>query len=255
MSVPCGRCAACLRNKQQDWLVRLKHEERYSNNAYFVTLTYNDQNLPLDGNGLAQLYKPDVQKFIKRLRKNTKVKFKYFCVGEYGETYGRPHYHLLIFNLGKDRNQVEKEIIKAWSKRSKIVKGERQMFGQIDIGDVTDASIAYCTKYIIQKRKVPEFMEQPFSLMSTKPAIGSDYLKKVQNTDWHEIDNKFYIQFGASKFKMPEYYRNKLFTEADREQYAALIESECTNRPKNNLSHQIEAKKRKLAIKNKKSKF
>lgn len=60
------------------------------------------------------LSKKDVQKFIKRLRISTGLKFKYLIKGEYGDLNGRPHYHALIFvskendnfNLANFRNEI-----------------------------------------------------------------------------------------------------------------------------------------------------
>lgn len=64
--VPCGKCPACLANQRQEWVFRLKQEYLASNFAIFVTLTYNDENVPLD----FSVNKKDVQDFHKRLRKH-----------------------------------------------------------------------------------------------------------------------------------------------------------------------------------------
>ena len=51
MFVPCGRCAACLSNRANDWVTRLRAETQAATSAYFVTLTYEDHFLPHDKNG------------------------------------------------------------------------------------------------------------------------------------------------------------------------------------------------------------
>ncbi len=44
--VPCGRCEACLVRKSNEWAFRLFQELEVSQNAYFVTLTYDEVNCP-----------------------------------------------------------------------------------------------------------------------------------------------------------------------------------------------------------------
>ena len=76
----------------------------------FLTLTYNDDNLPSD----VGLHKDDLQRFFKRLRKalDTK-KIRYFACGEYGDTTSRPHYHAIVFGLGL--NEIDKKYVTdAW---------------------------------------------------------------------------------------------------------------------------------------------
>lgn len=68
-------------------------------NVWFVTLTYDDEHLPLSPSGLPTLRYSDVQKFLKRLRTNSGQKFRYFAASEYGDRTQRPHYHLIIYGL------------------------------------------------------------------------------------------------------------------------------------------------------------
>ncbi len=72
------------------------HEaSQYENNS-FLTLTYNDEQLPNDGS----LVKSHHQKFMKRLRQHyPKTTMKYYMCGEYGDDNNRPHYHSCLFNM------------------------------------------------------------------------------------------------------------------------------------------------------------
>lgn len=45
--VPCGKCLACLKNKQSSMVVRCLREARYRGSFGFMTLTYDDDHLPL----------------------------------------------------------------------------------------------------------------------------------------------------------------------------------------------------------------
>ena len=64
--VPCGKCFYCRRKYILMWSLRLQHELiTYDNKAVFVTLTYDNENLPPDKSVSVR----DVQLFVKRLRK------------------------------------------------------------------------------------------------------------------------------------------------------------------------------------------
>ena len=83
--VPCGKCAACLTNKRKEWTFRLNQELHVSSSSFFITLTYDDEHIPVTEEGLPTFSKRDIQLFIKRLRKNTNRKISYYIVSEYGE--------------------------------------------------------------------------------------------------------------------------------------------------------------------------
>lgn len=95
--LPCGRCLHCRINHHRTWKNRLLLEDLAHDESSFVTLTYNDENLPSDKN----LHAPHLQKFWKRLRHHKGLPpFRYFAVGEYGTDGERginPHFHAAIF--------------------------------------------------------------------------------------------------------------------------------------------------------------
>ena len=59
----------------------------------FITLTYNNNNLPK----YKSLVKKELQDFFKRLRKKYGEGIRYYACGEYGPKGKRPHYHAIIF--------------------------------------------------------------------------------------------------------------------------------------------------------------
>lgn len=96
----CGHCAGCIDSRSKDWIFRVSQEMRNYENNMFVTLTYNNRNLPSGRN----LCKVDLQNFIKRFRDHLSRHYgikglRCFYCGEYGDRNGRPHYHLLFFGL------------------------------------------------------------------------------------------------------------------------------------------------------------
>ena len=129
------------------WALRCVHEATLYTDNCFITLTYNNDNLP-DHNSLN---KSDFVKFMKRLRKKFKDrKIRYFHCGEYGEKYGRPHYHACIFNL----DFYDKKI---WTVRDGIplytsdVLDSIWQKGYCTVGDVTFESAAYVARYLLKK--------------------------------------------------------------------------------------------------------
>ena len=96
MPVACGYCDPCRINRRRLWSHRMILESFGHPASCFLTLTYNDDNLPQDGS----LKPDDLQLFIKRLRSRLVYKFRYYAVGEYGDDNGRPHFHGAIFGLG-----------------------------------------------------------------------------------------------------------------------------------------------------------
>lgn len=191
-TLPCGRCLSCRINRGQAWSARLSRELPYWNDARFITLTYDDDHLP-PGNTLV---KRDIQLFNKRLRKDIEERrIKYYVVGEYGERFGRAHYHGIYFGLSADDYDVIKN---AWNK------------GIIDLGTVTEYSINYVTAYITKKlwgdvgKEVYKDKEPPFSMMSK--GLGERWLNdnKVQLLQYLGIKRR------GKVLPMPRYYYVKL---------------------------------------------
>lgn len=196
VSVPCGKCIPCLMNKRGEWSFRLEQEHRVSKSAHFVTLTYDPKHIRTN----SSLDKRDLQLYLKRLRKKDgTTRVRYYAVGEYGTHGGRPHYHILLFN------SVEQHIRQAW----RDCKG--QAIGIVHVGLVAPASVAYVTKYIIQKDSYPEGLEKPFATMSRAYGIGAHYLSDDM-VDWHRIgDRNYTVRPGNERGRLPRFYRDKIW--------------------------------------------
>lgn len=65
-----------------EWAVRCVHEAKFHEKSMFITLTYDEKNVPEDYG----LHHEHFQKFIRSFRKRTGEKLRYFMCGEYGET-------------------------------------------------------------------------------------------------------------------------------------------------------------------------
>lgn len=203
MLVPCGKCIACLMNKRLDWSLRLGHEHRVSKSAHFVTLTYDQKHIRTD----QSLCKRDMQLYLKRLRKKDELsRIRYYAVGEYGSRTGRPHYHMLLFN------SIEEHIRSAW------VDSKGNSIGLVHVGKVTSASIAYCTKYIVQPMgEILDGRERPFATMSRAYGIGGHYLSD-EMVKWHRENDANYTPLPDNgKGRLPRFYKDKIwFRESDK---------------------------------------
>ena len=94
VSVPCGQCVGCRLEKSRQWAMRCVHEASLYDENCFITLTYDDEFLPVGGS----LDKGAFPRFMKRLRKKFEPRrIRFYHAGEYGDRFGRPHYHALLF--------------------------------------------------------------------------------------------------------------------------------------------------------------
>lgn len=231
VEVPCGQCIGCRLERSRQWAVRCMHEASLYANNTFITLTYADEHLPEH----KSLVVSDFQKFMKRLRKevfsqsyeldsvktlltNYEKRVRFFHCGEYGEKFGRPHYHACLFNLDfKDRYQFKLEngfplyrsptLEKLWT------------YGHSSIGTVTFESAAYVARYITKKvtgyaalhhyndihPETGEILSErrpEYTTMSRRPGIGKDWFDKYKS-DVFPLDK---VIMRNKKIKPPKYY-------------------------------------------------
>lgn len=231
--LPCGRCPQCTARRASAWSFRLMQQEKVSDTAYFITLTYDTTHVPITKKKYMTLDKTDLQKFMKRLRKANKSKLKYYAVGEYGTKYMRPHYHLIIFDV--DVNTISK----AWN------------LGEVYFGTVTGASVGYTLKYISKPSRIPlhknDDRTPEFSLMSKK--LGINYLT-TSMVRWHKADllNRMYCNLeDGKKITMPRYFKDKIYTDTERNElkyhHQNLLEEKRINAEKKQTFHNYEQAK------------
>lgn len=200
--VPCGKCPPCKLRRVNDWVFRLKQEDKVSTSSCFITLTYDTKNVPLTKNGFMSLKKRDYQLFMKRLRKKLpNQKIKYYACGEYGSKTQRPHYHAILFNCS-DPSIIHE----AWG------------LGSTHIGTCTGDSMAYTLKYISKAARIPMHRRddriKEFSTQSKN--LGSSYLTTSVVKFHRSHPNDLRVQNNQYKIAMPKYYRHKIFNEDER---------------------------------------
>lgn len=225
IEVPCRKCINCRLNYAKQWSQRCMLEAQYYSDNYFLTLTYDNDYLPLedlvnqDGEIIEKvptLRKRDLQLFMKRLRKHfegTKVRF--FGVGEYGGQTMRPHYHLILFNLPLN----DLEYLKCNARGDKFYISETISklwpFGFHMISDVNQETANYTARYCL-KKATSDFVltdvlhiEKEFTLMSRRPGIARQYYEDHKDTIF-DYTNIAVIptRDGLEQIKSVKYYNN-----------------------------------------------
>lgn len=213
---PCQKCPACLSVKREELAQRIMIEQAVSKCSYFITLTYDDEHLPIcKETGVNCFDKEQVRKFIRALRdyyRDDGVSFRYFVTSEYGDTTNRSHYHAIFFyNSFQSRQQVYIDIKSRW------------IFGNISVDSVTVASARYVAKYCLKDDGTEDLPNnhpnKPFRLFSQKPAIGCSpsALKwykenfKLQESFIH-LDETEFVKNCQLIDKIPRIVRKNLVT-------------------------------------------
>ncbi len=192
--LPCGKCIGCKKEKSRQWAMRCMHEASLHKYNCFLTLTHNDESLPLYGS----LDRDAFPLFMKRLRKRfSSDRIRYFHVGEYGSKSWRPHYHCLLFgfefpdrySIGKrGENEVYRSPVleRLWSQ-------DKKSLGLREIGSLTFQSALYCCKYLqkdtrddaLYERHLPTgevvHLVPEYSTMSRRPGIGRGWIDEFKD--------------------------------------------------------------------------
>ncbi len=221
VQVPCGKCPPCKRRRISDWVFRLMEEDKYSSSSYFITITYTNDFVPMTTNKRwMTLNKKDWQDYMKRLRKaqsktHPHLKIKYYMVGEYGGITSRPHFHAIIFNVSNPDI-----ITSSWHK-------EGVSMGDVDIGTVSGASIAYTAKYIDKESSIPygpsDLRIGQFSTMSH--GLGDSFLTDGVIKYYHADLKRYYVTTqNGCRIALPRYYRNKIYSDDQKQIQTAYIQ-------------------------------
>ena len=222
--LPCGQCLGCRTQYAAQWANRIMIEAMDYESVYFLTLTYDDEHVPRhiakDGHTVFSLEPEDFKLFQKRLARHQAYhkdnRLRYYYVGEYGETFHRPHGHFVEFGLLLDdvvedhRNKhgrmihTSKNISDIWGK------------GIVEVEPITWELAAYVARYTVKKlgRKETDFYSSQnlvpeFSRMSLKPAIGFKYFDEHCREIYVNDEILLPLATGLRKVKPPRFYDNK----------------------------------------------
>lgn len=222
LEIPCGRCVGCKLERSRNWAVRCVLESSLYDSNCFITLTFNDEHLPAN----RSLDKEHFPLFMRRLRKHTGRKIRYFHCGEYGGKLGRPHYHALLFNydfpdkvLYTVRNDnklyISSELSQLWP------------YGFSSVGDLTFASAAYVARYVMKKvptkdaedhyvdKSTGEILVPEYVTMSRRPGLASAWFERFGFTDVFPSDQ---LVVDGKVGKPPRFF-DKILEKVDPQMY------------------------------------
>lgn len=211
VKVPCGQCIGCRLEKSRQWAMRCMHEASLYEDNCFLTLTYDDEHLPKD----LSLDVREFQLFMKRFRFECGAGIRFFHCGEYGERYGRPHYHAIIFNYDFPDKVLFKRS-NGFALYTSDILSRLWSNGYAVIGDVTFDSAAYVARYVMKKvtgeasdehYKVivdgQEFNKRPeYTTMSRRPGIGKGWFDKY----WRDVYRGDFVVVDGVKMLPPKFY-------------------------------------------------
>lgn len=226
IKLPCGQCVGCRLERSRQWAIRCMHEASLYEDNCFITLTFNDDALFKRENPWS-LDVRDFQKFMKRLRKKYGADIRFYHCGEYGDQYGRPHYHACIFNfdfpdkklwkiVNDQRLYISDSLQDLWS-----CPKTKEPLGFCTIGTVTFESAAYVARYIMKKINGDMAddhyvdadgvcIKPEYTTMSRRPGIGKGWYDKYRD----ETYNHDSVIVRGIEMRPPRYYDNQL--KADR---------------------------------------
>lgn len=215
--VGCQKCIECKKQKARAWSIRLQEEIRTNKTGKFVTMTFSNESIAeiiKEVTKGAEGYEIDneiatiaVRRFLERWRKKHGRSVKHWLVTELGQGKNAQwqgtenlHLHGIIFTEDK------KEIRKMWQ------------YGFVYLGDyVSEKTVNYMTKYT---SKVDPLHKEYNAKILTSPGIGAKYTErhdaKTNKYKPGETDETYYTRTGE-KINLPIYYRNKIYTEDERE--------------------------------------
>ena len=236
--VPCGRCIGCRLERSREWAIRCYHEAQGHEDNCFITLTFRE-SCPIGGSRdlTRSLFKPDFQKFMKRLRKAiAPKKVRYFHVGEYGEvcadcgrpslytgagqvchclkfkpSLGRPHHHACLFGFDFPDKVLFTRRQGVYLYRSEMLE-RLWPYGYCTIGEVTFESAAYVARYVTKKitgepaKEHYAGREKEYNTMSRRPGIAARWFEEFSS----DVFPKDFVVIKGKILKVPKFYDKKL---------------------------------------------
>lgn len=238
--VPCGKCIQCLMKRSKSWECRATMENLMSKESCCLTLTYDDEHLPLmkenyflnsDNRKVSIpdhmrgiIFYKDIQDFIKRLRKhfNFKREIRYVCGCEYGSNGTlRPHFHLIIFGFSPS------DISSTSARRSKkgTILYKSPLLNRLwnkgfcDVGKVTVQTCRYISQYCCKsqlkcRKSLSSFVksilmykkENYKECIHSSQSLGLKYFLK----GYLSFIDKGFIKLGRYAYSIPQYFIKKL---------------------------------------------
>lgn len=173
----CGQCLPCRINRRRTWAARIVLESLACRESSFATLTYSEDHLPAHGS----LENDHWREFTKG------IGVRYFGCGEYGDRFGRPHYHLVLFGLGA--LDAERLCLERWPYGFSQVRPFAFEHGSY--------VAAYTTKKLskVDDERLGEGQVPEFARMSRRPGIGVLGLRPIVEWLYTAAGSRYMAEF------------------------------------------------------------
>lgn len=223
--IGCQRCMECRKQKSRNWQVRLLEDIKTNNNGKFVTLTLSNEAYANISNEIKDLDGYDRDNEIARIAVRRFVE-------NHRAKYGKSIRHWLITELGHQGTQNihlhgivwidNLEQLKTWThgyvwKGKKVLQHMGKYTREHFQNYVNEKTVGYITKYVT---KIDELHKTYEAKIFTSPGIGNSYTRTHDarnNTFQDKNTNETYRTRSGHKIALPIYYRNKIYTEQQRE--------------------------------------
>lgn len=206
--VSCGTCFECRRKKASEWRVRLAEEIKEYPKCYFITLTFSNESIENIKQELEQKEEPTenndiatyaIRHFLENVRAAVGKSVRHWLITELSDE-GRIHLHGIWW--GKE------ELLKYWK------------YGFYHVGEyVNEKTINYIIKYVTKIN----FFDKTFrGKILASSGIGKCFFKHERRYEcnFYRTDketNQNYRLPNGRKIRLPQYYRQVLYTEEERE--------------------------------------
>lgn len=228
IDLPCGRCIGCRLERSRQWATRIMFESQFHKANSFITLTYNDENLPFP----PSLDYSHFQLFMKRLRWRLGFPVRFFMCGEYGDNFARPHFHACIFGTDFPDRVLWSRLSSGHDLYRSVLLESLWPYGFSSVAELSFESAAYVARYSLKKvtgdlaeahysftdvvtgevyQRVPEFAH-----MSLKPGIGGPWFDKYRS----DLSGD-YVVVNGRKCKPPRYF-DKLLKRVDPDAFSEV---------------------------------
>lgn len=226
--VGCQKCIECRKQKARNWQVRLLEDVKHHKNGKFVTLTFSNEAIAElredveikrrkqeEGNDKLEGYELDnrigtlaVRRFLERWRKKYKKSLRHWLVTELGHNGTENlHMHGIVWT-----NEDIEEVVKIWGYGFVWTgKGDKKE------NYVNEKTVNYLIKYV---NKQDNDHKEYNPKILTSAGIGRDYINRIDSKKnmYKEGETiETYRTRTGHKIAMPIYWRNKIYSEEERE--------------------------------------
>lgn len=216
INASCNHCIECEQKYRTSWQFRLQQELKRAKSTFFVTLTYDDENLPSLSNGEVCYDNQHFTAWRKRMatyfKRHNDANIKYICTGEFGDETQRPHYHLILFiDCVVSYDEVNNAAHYYWDYAQVV---------DVDEPRSNNAVSSYVTKYVMkdyyrETKPIIEGSKTNKFRIHVSNNLGLNWLGTQESKEFYfDPDNHPLVSLKGDDYSrtipIPRYYRKKI---------------------------------------------